>query len=142
MSTRCQVQVVQHEDYAMEVTLYHHHDGYPEYMIHAIYAAYCWKDRSDIKGDWVKGRAGKVASLLCWVGPAEFEPEPGQQLHRDIDYYYRIHCSYSYPANKAKWEIDIYHRTKWPEHPYHQVTLADFELVASRRDIEELIDEY
>ena len=95
MSTRCQVQVIQEGMGSWEdkVTLYHHTDGYPEYMIPIINKAYnykrkpLWKGDTDLSCGWEKGRAGKVASLLCWADPIVFEPEEGHELHGDIEYY-------------------------------------------------------
>ena len=90
MSTRCQVQVIEENLHWNEkVTLYHHTDGYPEYIVPKIYEAYCYKDGSQYPhfNEERKGRAGKVASLLCWADPMVFEPEEGHELHGDIEYF-------------------------------------------------------
>jgi hypothetical protein len=142
MSTRCQLQVIQQDPYTIKVTLYHHHDGYPEYMIPVIYRAYTWVDESDSNGNWVKGRAGKVASLLCWAEPTEFEPEAIHNLHGDIEFYYRLYCDYSYHEKKVIWEIDIYHRQEWHDDIYRKTTLSDFKLIESRQNIEDLVKKY
>ena len=107
MSTRCQVQVIQEGlDWEEKVTLYHHTDGYPEYMIPTIKKAYDYDCET-----WVKGRAGKVASILCWADPAVFEPEEGHDLHGDIEYYYRLYLRNTNGgtlAEEATWELDVY----------------------------------
>ncbi len=139
MSTRCQLQVIQQEPYITKVTLYHHHAGNPEYMIPSIYKAYTWVNESDINGNWIKGRAGKVASLLCWADPGEFEPEEGHNLHGDIEFYYRLYCDYSYREKRAIWKIDIYYRQEWSDEIDHQTTLADFKLIKSQQNIEDLV---
>lgn len=97
MSTRCQVKVTTtypNDDYTQSVTLYHHTDGYPSRMIPLIYEAFQYEDPRNkelkINDEWVKGRAGKIASLLCWADPTVFEPEDSHALHGDIEYYYTI----------------------------------------------------
>jgi hypothetical protein len=106
MSTRCQVQVIQEQSHWGEkVTLYHHSDGYPEYIIPKIYEAYMYEGASA----WGKGRAGKVASFLCWSDPGAFEPEEGHQLHDDIEYYYQVYCNEKEFGANAQWEVEIYH---------------------------------
>jgi hypothetical protein len=119
MSTSCQVQVVQQDlHWEDNITLYHHWDGYPENIIPLIYKAYSYSDSpsSDnenyCKTDLMKERAGKVASLLCWADPAQFEPEQGHQLHADIQYYYRLYCSWSRRDHRAIWEVEIF-GTDW-----------------------------
>jgi hypothetical protein len=115
MSTRCQVKVIQEGmDWQEEITLYHHCDGYPEHMIPTIAKAFNYKAPRFTKRDydsWEKGRAGKVASFLCWSDPGQFEPEVGHELHGDIEYYYKIYCvnhQNGSVADKPSWEIEIY----------------------------------
>ena len=126
MSTRCQVRVIQraidifNKPWEEDVTLYHHTDGYPEYMIPIIWNAYNFTDEEESIFEsnkasfrsWQKERAGKVASFLCWADPGVFEPEAGHELHVDIEYYYRIYCTN--PDGKQMqtdlppyWEIEI-----------------------------------
>ena len=108
MSTRSQVKVIQNGiGWKEEVTLYHHTDGYPEYMIPTILKASNYT-RLNYKGEvnnckFEKGRAGKTASLLCWADPGVFEPEEGHGLHGDIEYYYKL-----YVNGSRKWEIEIF----------------------------------
>jgi len=109
MSTRCQVQVVEvGENFQPKISLYHHTDGYPDYIIPLIYEAYCW--RANENGQWRKARAGKVASLLCWADPGVFEPEVGNDVHWDNSYYYRLYCSESNNERKAIWEVEVYRK--------------------------------
>lgn len=108
MSTRCQVKVVQEGlQWDQSLTLYHHTDGYPEYMVPLIARAYKLYGKS-----WEAGRAGKVASFLCAVDPGVFEPEEGHTLHGDIEYYYILHVM---NGECCGWEIEI----KIPERHYH-----------------------
>ena len=112
MSTRCQVKVIQEgmgNDWNEEITLYHHTDGYPENMIPVISKAFNFKDK--YANDWIKGRAGKVASLLCWADPGVFEPEKGHKLHLDIEYYYKLYCvnhKHGSAGDIPTWEIEIF----------------------------------
>ncbi len=118
MSTRCQVKVIQIGlDWEEEVTLYHHSDGYPEWMVPVIAAALKghierhdeetlkWSLTKDDLGKprWQAGRAGKAASMLCWADPEQFEPEQGHKLHGDIEYYYKL-----YVVNKKGGSVDDY----------------------------------
>jgi hypothetical protein len=107
MITRCQVRVVQEGlSWDESVTLYHHSDGYPTYMLPLIARAYDMSGR-----DWHSGRAGKAASVLCAADPGVFEPEAGHELHCDIEYYYTL-----YTVNKAQgnvnecpeWEVQVF----------------------------------
>jgi len=109
MSTRCQVKVVQEGlDWGQEITLYHHTNGYPENMIPTIARAFGYKGKYEHE-EWIKGRAGKVASLLCWANPGVFEPEDGHKLHFDIDYYYIVHCDNQGSIREMPiWIIDVY----------------------------------
>ena len=97
MSTRCQVLVKQEGlDWEQKIMLYHHCDGYPEYIVPKIKEAY------DLAGDsWCARRAGKVASFLCAVDPGSFEPEAGFDLHGDINCFYELFCV------NQKWDIQI-----------------------------------
>lgn len=120
MSTRCQVRVssgVKGNEEA--VTLYHHHDGYPTYMLKMMAKAYKnartllenkGKEYQTKADYWELGRGGKMASFLCKEDPSEFEPESGHQLHGDIEWYYTIKPSdndYSMAAN-PKWNVTVY----------------------------------
>jgi hypothetical protein len=101
MSTRCQVKVT---DGADSITLYHHTDGYPSYMIPKIREA--WETYG--KG-WEGARVGKVASMLCAVDPVVFEPEESHDLHMDIEYYYVIDCKdTAHIGTKPVWTVKAY----------------------------------
>jgi len=113
MSTRCQVQVIQEGlEWDQKIMLYHHTDGYPSNMIKVIKKAYehrrepFWKGDSDTFESWRKGRAGKVASYLCWADPGVFEPEDNHRLHSDIEYFYRLYCIND--KNNVSWEVEIF----------------------------------
>jgi len=153
MSTRCQVKVIQ-EGMGWEeaVTLYHHTDGYPEYMVPLIYQAmlehirhhdnYPWRNKkNDGKLRWEAGRAGKVASRLCATDPEIFEPEVGHDLHGDIEYYYKL-----YAVNKdggldgnIVWELEVFETARkfWDE-----PTEENLEVLHSRQPLLELIETY
>ena len=113
MSTRCQVQVIQEGlsdlaggEWEDKVTLYHHSDGYPSYMLPKIKEAF---DKYGV--GWEAGRAGKVASFLCAVDPGEFEPEDSHELHDDIEYYYVLHVVNSQGGSMAEqpqWLVTVY----------------------------------
>lgn len=102
MSTRCQVKVIGEGINPDELTLYHHTDGYPEYMIPLLTKAHGYEHPDGYDMSWTKERAGKVASLLCWADPAVFEPESSHELHGDIEFYYKLYCGKS-----EEWEIEI-----------------------------------
>ena len=105
MSTRCQVQIIEKfRDSINVITLYHHSDGYPEYMVPVIYKAYNYE--GSFKEE--KAKAGIVASLLCWADPMGFELEQGNDLHGDIKYLYQLYCRFDHSENRAIWEIDIF----------------------------------
>ncbi len=168
MSTRCQVQVIQEgECREQRITLYHHWDGYPENIIPLIYKAYCYEEnpssvsKNTFKTDWRKARAGKVASLLCWADPAEFEPEQGHRLHADIQYYYRLYCSRSRSKKKLIWEVEIFgtdwsseYEDDWDDEQiylFHNKKRPDFlndpeleklAIIEERQSIEKLIKKY
>jgi hypothetical protein len=105
MSTRCQVQIIEkfQEKHNM-ITLYHHSDGYPEYMVPVIYKAYICEDH----GKNEKTRAGKVARLLCYADPMGFVLEQGNDLRGDIEYLYQLYCHFDHAENREIWEIDIF----------------------------------
>jgi len=95
MSTRCQVKVTGTDiNNAEPVTLYHHCDGYPEYMLPTI--AKGWQDT------WQAGRIGKAAAMICSADPTGFEIEQGHGLHGDIEYYYVV------DATNGDWQISAY----------------------------------
>jgi len=112
MSTRCQVQVIQKGlTWEGAVTLYHHTDGYPEYMVPKIKEAFNFQKANHFIMPWERGRAGKVASLLCAVDPAVFEPEEGHELHGDIEFFYRIICQNpegGHFGDNPYWDVEIY----------------------------------
>lgn len=107
MSTRCQVKVIQEGlDWKQEVSLYHHTDGYTDYMIPKIKEA---KEKYGI--GWEGGRAGKVASALCAIDPCVFEPEEGHTLHGDIEYYYIVRIQNQKQGSVAEnpvWQVEVY----------------------------------
>ena len=97
MSTRCQVQVIEsQEGEEYKITLYHHTNGEPSYMIPIIKKAYEMSGKQ-----WESERAGKAASFLCAAEPGVFEPEEGHHLRYDIEYYYRIHL-------ESIWQVEIF----------------------------------
>lgn len=108
MSTRCQVRIRETGlawSGKEERTLYHHTDGYPEFILPLIEEAY-----QKYGQDWRGGRAGKVASFLCAVDPGVFEPEEAHHLHGDIKYYYLLDVINEIKgciAEKPKWNITI-----------------------------------
>jgi hypothetical protein len=164
MSTRCQVQVIEinGSQNSSKITLYHHTDGYPEYMIPKIFEAYCYEDSDHGNEGWIKGRAGKVAGLLCWADPGVFEPEDHHRLHSDIDYYYRLFCNYSNDIKNVIWEIEIYKRDwgvdeldinlphdqlldklyKRTERLFSGIKNDDFKLIQERQSIVDLVKKY
>ena len=138
MSTRCQVKVIQEgmgNDWKEEVTLYHHYDGYPENMIPVINKAFNFKDKYD--NDWIKGRAGKVASLLCWADPGIFEPESGHELHPDIEYYYKLYCVNPKGGtvnDKPVWEVEIFDGSG-ERLAHERATLSELMGIYSRKEV-------
>lgn len=101
MSTRCQVRV---EDGESKLTLYHHTDGYPSYMLMLIQKAwekYC-------RG-WEGARVGKAASALCAVDPLIFEPLDYHTLHGDIEWFYTIDVhDTKHIGTTPVWKISVY----------------------------------
>lgn len=110
MSTRCQVKVIQEATqeggYTQQITLYHHTDGYPDYMLPTIQKAF-----KVIGENWERYRAGKVASYLCSVDAGVFEPEEGHELHGDIEFYYKLYVTGPLDIGGGKngqvWQIEI-----------------------------------
>lgn len=123
MSTRAQV-LINSTGLSWKETpclLYHHSDGYPDYILPKIREAFDYHFPNGC-GGWAKGRVSKVASLLCAVDPAEFEPEErifdrdGNLLfHGDIDYIYTI-CITNFHggciAEQPQWDVRIYKTDK------------------------------
>lgn len=118
MSTRCQVVVKQEglDAWIDERWLYHHTDGYPEYMIPLIAEGYniavnYLKDKHGWEHcSYMAGRAGKAASFLCYVDPGIFEPEP-KGFHSDIEYYYEIYLVNTQSGSIGEipsWDIKVY----------------------------------
>lgn len=107
MSTRCQVHVVENDGNQPweRLTLYHHCDGYASNMLPLIASAF----KARTKG-WEGGRAGKVASFLCAADPGQFEPEPGHELHGDIEWYYRLWVKehHDVEGRPITWEIEVF----------------------------------
>jgi hypothetical protein len=124
MSTRCQV-VIQGEGYDTEsLTMYHHCDGYPSYMIPLLQKAakILLKESGTVKYNsvdspayditsmpWEAGRVSKVASCLCAADPLGFEPEKTNDLHSDIEYLYELivsgegHC-----VARVQWSVTVF----------------------------------
>ena len=95
MSTRCQVKVTGTDfNNSPDISLYHHCDGYPSYMLPLIGQAYidCWQ----------AGRVGKAAAMLCANDPTGYEIEQGNDLRGDIEYYYVVNVT------KGQWEITAF----------------------------------
>ena len=108
MSTRCQVKVT--GAWQQAVTLYHHTDGYPSFIVPLIrkaHEAMAQPTRSgteELDERWRMNRAGKVASYLCFVDPGVFEPEVGHALHGDIEWYYTLDVSQGH----AGWQLGVH----------------------------------
>lgn len=93
MSTRCNIIIKWRRD---KITLYHHHDGYPEgvgrdlkfYLSKERY----WNDEY-IAEALVKNKAG--------LRDDEYKPSMG--LHGDIEYVYEIDCR---KKSLTCWEVD------------------------------------
>jgi len=120
MSTRCQVLIQtpsrqlwqgdnrSNDEYS--AMLYHHCDGYPEYMYPTIEKAFKLQFKKDTYSQWQFGRPGKVASYLCSVDPSQFETERSLDLHGDIEFLYIIQ-----PVSNGKiytWHLSVYVPTK------------------------------
>lgn len=101
MSTRAMVQVTNGTD---KLSLYHHTDGYPSYMVPTIKKA--WETYGK---RWEGARVYKVASMLCAIDPVVFEPLDYHTLHGDIAYYYVVNCKdTAHVGTEPVWTIDIY----------------------------------
>ena len=107
MSTRCQVRVTQSGlGWDESVTLYHHSDGYPSWMVPLIQKSY-----DAYGGGWEAGRAGKVAAMLIGSDVEGYEPEAGHELHGDIAFYYVLDVrnkSMGTLAEKPEWHLAVY----------------------------------
>jgi hypothetical protein len=136
MSTRCQVKVVGEglgwED-AEPITLYHHSDGYPSYMLPIIRQGFElavkknteYSRRYGITTDHYlmeTGQPSKAASFLCAADPGNFEPEAGHELHGDIEWYYVLRCINKVKTvngkqrqDKPEWRVDIYQPPEWDD---------------------------
>ena len=138
MSTRCQVKVTTtypDDSYTQSITLYHHTDGYPSGILPLIYKAFQYENPTDAEygynNEWTKGRAGKIASYLCWADPGEFEPEDSHALHGDIEYYYTIKAE---SKNKdIVWMVQVF------ETPFDCPDEAHMKSLYPPTDIRELI---
>jgi hypothetical protein len=155
MSTRCQVAVIE-QGKNLIITLYHHTDGYPEFIIPKIFEAYSWEG-----DEWVKTKAGKVTSLLCWSDPGVFEPENSHMLHLDITYYYRLYCG-ELMDDHANWDVEIYKKKSLTEDQMYallkvdildqikryqtesidNILREDFDLIGQRQNIQDIIKTY
>jgi hypothetical protein len=141
MSTRCQVQVVSANNDDSMVTLYHHTDGYPSYMVPLIAKAYRHAIKPSPHGyarAWQAARVGKAAGELCWADPGVMEPEAGHELHGDIEYLYRVYVSGGMHIKATgKWEVEILIPnesrvwTEWTGQP----TVQDMELHTPRTEV-------
>jgi hypothetical protein len=111
MSTRCQVQVIGTGEDADKVTLYHHTDGYPSFMVPLIAKAYRHAVKPSPDGyarAWQAARVGKSAGQLCWAHPGKMEPEAGHDLHGDIAYLYLVYISGAMDTGATgRWEVEI-----------------------------------
>jgi len=142
MSTRCQVKVKQEGlTWDEEITLYHHTDGYPQYMLPVFWKAYNYKDDYTNTNGWQKGRAGKVASFLCWADPGVFEPEDSHQLHGDIEYYYILYVvnpNGGSIAENPRWEVEIYQPKDFKKF-WDNPIMENLKLLKKRAPLERLI---
>jgi len=136
MSTRCQTKVRAtglpfEQD---EITLYHHTDGYPTYMLPLFAKAYELgaAPRNGYSDAWRLGRSGKAASFLCAADPGVFEPEANPQLHGDIEYLYVLTAQNKNGGSMAEhpiWKLAIYvpgETWDWDK----QMTVANMRLLA------------
>jgi len=110
MSTRCQVKVTGTDINGSDsFTLYHHCDGYPDYMLPLIAKGHI--------DSWQAGRIGKAAAMVVSSDPTGFELEQGHELHGDIEYYYVV------DVNGGDWLITAY------ESPYDPSSIADMDKI-------------
>ena len=142
MSTRSQVQVrckpnnfaAGHE--GQRITLYHHTDGYPSYMLPKILSAYRdgperqWRESDASLAEWVAfwapdgsfdrwqyERPGKAAGFLCATDPGIFEPEDSHDLHSDIEYYYIVYVA------ADGWDVEVQERDYEAETDHNSIKL-------------------
>lgn len=113
MSTRCQVQIksqgLSFGDTEL-ISLYHHCDGYPTNILPLIRKAR--KHKLKYAGsEYIFGRPGHAAGLLCSVDPEQFEPESSAELHGDIEWLYLIECRNTAGGSmseKPVWYVKVY----------------------------------
>jgi hypothetical protein len=124
MSTRSQVKVIGTIGDGSQM-LYHHTDGYPDYMIPLLKSAaklaldnssmvkYAHEDAAKFSVSalpWEAGRVGKVASALCASDPLIMEPD-ASELHGDIAYLYRLYLvnpsGMGHCGERVRWDIEI-----------------------------------
>ena len=127
MSTRCQVKVIAGKEKSLcfdeNVTLYHHSDGYPGYMLELIGKAWTFGNRISLDHKrrfqefspkkpmdnpyaYQLDRPGYVGSFLCHVDPHGFMIEAGHDLHGDIEWYYVIDVGIK--THDEEWKISVY----------------------------------
>ena len=139
-----------------EVTLYHHSDGYPEYMVPLLQKAYeqaiayqknYWgkfdsKYAQNPPNLWELGRAGKAASHLCAADPGSFEPDT-PYLHPDIEWFYVLHVINTAGGSMAenpRWEVTIY---KPGEHwNWDNPRFEDLKMAVERKPLPPLAKKY
>lgn len=104
MSTRCIVRVVNSKAFDKEVVqLYHHHDGYPEYMIPCLLQARKMGEGLCKKFNvWKLGRVSTAAAIICAADPVEFEPEDPEISHGDLEFTYRVDV-----ADPNNWTVTV-----------------------------------
>jgi hypothetical protein len=153
MSTRCQVEIMPNGNYGSPILLYHHTDGYPEYMLPIIRNAYERFVVEPMKlegGNYIPDKAGiseHVASMIISSDPRTFEveaPPPkvynrerGNPLHSDIVYFYRV-----YPTQKdgkIQWEVEVY-SFKHASPNYY--TISDLEPIIRKGPIQKVSEPY
>jgi hypothetical protein len=129
MSTRCQSRIIagnkeDNSQFSEDVSLYHHCDGYPEWMVPLFWKAYQFgitpfvpeweKDNPNAEVTdvckWQAFRAGYAASFLCHIDPRGFVPENGHHLHGDIEWFYKLYVSGKTVngQEQRQWELEIY----------------------------------
>ena len=132
MSTRCQTKVIEGQKESInmhneDITLYHHSNGCPKWMVPLFCRAYRYgitpfvpdwnKDNPKAEPTdaykWQTFRAGYAASMLCHIDPRGFQPEKSHQLHVDIAWYYKLYISGKKVKGQkqSQWEIEIYKAT-------------------------------
>jgi len=84
-----------------EFLLYHHTDGYPEYMLETFRKA--WQMARD---KWDCGCPEVVVSFLCAVDPGIYIPKQGLDLSPDIEYLYILNTVFPTNGNsKPYWRV-------------------------------------